>query len=67
MDGTDGLTRGKPVVNTGKPITIPVGTETLGRIMNVIGEPVDEAGEIGELLLLEFIINYLRWGDAAIW
>ena len=46
MDSTDGLVRGMPVRNTGKPISIPVGKGTLGRIMNVIGEPVDEAGPI---------------------
>ena len=46
MDTTDGLTRGLPVVNTGKPIEVPVGPELLGRIINVIGEPVDERGEI---------------------
>lgn len=42
MDGTDGLVRGQPVTDTGAPITVPVGPETLGRIINVIGEPVDE-------------------------
>ena len=47
MDTTDGLRRGQPVVTTGKPIMVPVGPETLGRIMNVIGEPVDERGPIG--------------------
>ena len=46
MDTTDGLRRGQEVKNTGAPITIPVGPETLGRIMNVIGEPVDERGPI---------------------
>ena len=46
MDTTDGLRRGQEVRNTGSPITIPVGPETLGRIMNVIGEPVDERGPI---------------------
>jgi F-type H+-transporting ATPase subunit beta len=46
MDGTDGLMRGQEVRNTGAPITIPVGPKTLGRIMNVIGEPVDERGAI---------------------
>ena len=48
MDTTDGLRRGQEVTNTGAPITIPVGPETLGRIMNVIGEPVDDRGPIGE-------------------
>jgi len=46
MDTSDGLRRGQEVRNTGSPITIPVGPETLGRIMNVIGEPVDERGPI---------------------
>jgi F-type H+-transporting ATPase subunit beta len=48
MDATDGLTRGQGVINTGSPIKVPVGRETLGRIMNVIGEPVDEKGPISE-------------------
>ncbi len=46
MDSTDGLVRGMPVVNTGHGVRVPVGEEVLGRIMNVIGEPVDEQGEI---------------------
>jgi len=46
MDTTDGLVRNQPVKNTGEPITVPVGPATLGRIMNVIGEPVDERGPI---------------------
>ncbi|XP_074602956.1 ATP synthase, beta subunit [Brevipalpus obovatus] len=46
MDGTEGLVRGQNVLDTGAPITIPVGPETLGRIMNVIGEPIDERGPI---------------------
>ena len=46
MDTTDGLVRGAEVVDTGGPITMPVGPETLGRILNVIGEPVDERGPI---------------------
>src|SRR5580658_6132586 len=46
MDTTEGLTRGQDVVDTGAPIMVPVGPGTLGRIMNVIGEPVDEAGPI---------------------
>jgi F-type H+-transporting ATPase subunit beta len=47
MSPTDGLTRGIEVVDTGKPITIPVGKEVLGRVINVLGEPVDKKGEIG--------------------
>jgi len=46
MDGTDGLVRGQEVRATGEPILMPVGPETLGRIMNVIGEPIDERGPI---------------------
>eukprot|EP00043_Microstomoeca_roanoka_P001491 m.33043 g.33043 ORF g.33043 m.33043 type:complete len:515 (-) comp10850_c1_seq1:486-2030(-) len=46
MDGTEGLVRGQPVVDSGDAITIPVGIATLGRIMNVIGEPIDERGPI---------------------
>ncbi|KDO35369.1 ATP synthase subunit beta [Saprolegnia parasitica CBS 223.65] len=46
MEGTDGLVRGQECVDTGNPIMVPVGPETLGRIMNVIGEPVDERGPI---------------------
>jgi len=46
MDGSDGLVRGQPVADSGKPIMIPVGKECLGRIMNVIGEPIDDRGPI---------------------
>jgi F-type H+-transporting ATPase subunit beta len=46
MDATEGLVRGQEVTDTGEPIEVPVGAGTLGRIMNVIGEPVDEAGPI---------------------
>lgn len=46
MDSTDGLTRGTEVTDTGEPINIPVGKSTLGRIMNVVGEPIDERGPI---------------------
>src|SRR5690348_16316038 len=46
MDTTDGLVRGQEVTDTAEPIAVPVGEETLGRIMNVIGEPVDEAGPV---------------------
>jgi len=47
MDSTDGLTRGQPVTDTGDQIRVPVGPMTLGRIMNVVGEPIDERGPIG--------------------
>src|SRR5690348_6429259 len=46
MDTTDGLVRGAEVLDTGEPIMMPVGPETLGRILNVIGEPVDERGPV---------------------
>jgi F0F1-type ATP synthase beta subunit len=46
MDTTDGLVRGQEVTDTAEPISVPVGIETLGRIINVIGEPVDEAGPV---------------------
>jgi len=46
MDSTEGLVRGQEVIDTGAPISIPVGPETLGRIMNVIGDPIDERGPI---------------------
>ncbi|MGB5546273.1 MAG: F0F1 ATP synthase subunit beta, partial [Polyangiales bacterium] len=47
MDSTDGLVRGMAVKNTAAPIAMPVGKECLGRILNVIGEPVDEKGPVG--------------------
>ncbi|MFO1354919.1 MAG: F0F1 ATP synthase subunit beta [Gammaproteobacteria bacterium] len=47
MGASEGLKRGLPVANTGKPILVPVGPKTLGRIMDVLGNPVDEAGPIG--------------------
>jgi len=46
MDGTEGLVRGQPVEDTGSPIMVPVGPETLGRIMNVIGDPVDDGAPV---------------------
>ncbi|MGR8953419.1 MAG: F0F1 ATP synthase subunit beta, partial [Gammaproteobacteria bacterium] len=48
MGSTDGLSRGMAVTNTKAPISVPVGLETLGRIMNVLGQPIDERGPIGE-------------------
>ena len=47
MDTTEGLVRGQEAVDTGGPISVPVGPETLGRIVNVIGEPIDERGDLG--------------------
>lgn len=55
MDGTEGLVRGQKVLDTGAPIRIPVGPETLGRIMNVIGEPIDERGPITTKQYVYFI------------
>ncbi|MEE8273284.1 MAG: F0F1 ATP synthase subunit beta, partial [Alphaproteobacteria bacterium] len=46
MDSTEGLVRGREVVDTGGPIVVPVGPETLGRIINVVGEPIDERGPL---------------------
>src|SRR5260221_5147347 len=46
MDSTDGVVRGQPATDTGAPITVPVGPATLGRIINVIGEPIDERGPV---------------------
>ena len=46
MDATEGLKRGDEVINTGEPISVPVGPETLGRIINVVGESIDEKGEV---------------------
>ena len=48
MGSSDGLSRGLAVINTNAPIAVPVGKETLGRIMNVLGQPIDERGPIGE-------------------
>ena len=47
MDATEGLVRGTPVTDTGAPISVPVGNATLGRIINVVGDPIDEKGPIG--------------------
>src|ERR1700738_3422711 len=48
MEATDGMVRGMKVIDLGGPIRVPVGKETLGRVINVIGEPVDNLGPIGE-------------------
>ncbi|MGA2806589.1 MAG: F0F1 ATP synthase subunit beta [Terracidiphilus sp.] len=48
MEGTEGMVRGMKAIDLGGPISVPVGKETLGRVINVIGEPVDELGPIGE-------------------
>jgi F-type H+-transporting ATPase subunit beta len=47
MDSTDGLTRGQSVTSTGAQISVPVGPKTLGRILNVVGEPIDDNGPVG--------------------
>lgn len=52
LDSTEGLVRGQEVEDTGNPIMVPVGPQTLGRIMNVIGEPIDEKGPIGSTKFL---------------
>ena len=59
MDTTEGLSRGIECHDTGKPIQAPVGPECLGRIINVIGEPVDEAGPIGAKSFIIFIKSHL--------
>ena len=46
MDATEGLVRGERSTDTGAPISVPVGNATLGRILNVVGEPVDEKGTV---------------------
>jgi F-type H+-transporting ATPase subunit beta len=48
LDATDGLVRGMKALDTGAPITVPVGTQTLGRIFNLLGEPIDERGELAQ-------------------
>ena len=55
MSSTEGLRRGIEVVDTGYPITVPVGIPTLGRIFNVLGEPVDELGDVSHLTLYQYI------------
>ena len=52
MGSSEGLKRGMPVTNTGQPILVPVGEKTLGRIMDVLGKPIDNAGEIGAETLM---------------
>lgn len=52
----------KRVLNTGSPITVPVGRATLGRIMNVIGEPIDERGEsVSNLTSVETLDKFMGW------
>lgn len=47
LESTDGLARGQPVVDLGNTITVPVGKETLGRVVNVLGDPIDKRGPVG--------------------
>ena len=65
MDTTDGLVRGEKAVDTGSPIAMPVGPETLGRILNVIGEPVDERGPVGNKLTLPIHRNAPEFVDQS--
>jgi len=66
MGSTDGLQRGISVKNTGAAISVPVGKETLGRIMNVLGDPIDEKGPIGEKERWVIHRNAPRFEDQAI-
>jgi F-type H+-transporting ATPase subunit beta len=65
MGSTDGLRRGLSVLNTGEPISVPVGKETLGRIMDVLGNPIDEAGPIKEKLRLPIHRQAPGYADQA--
>jgi len=65
MGSTDGLRRGLSVLNTGEPISVPVGKETLGRIMDVLGNPIDEAGPINEKIRLPIHRHAPGYADQA--
>ena len=65
MDVSDGLVRGQEVTDTGRPIVVPVGEGTLGRIMNVVGEPVDDAGKIPHTLV-GLLVDGLRRGRVIV-
>ena len=65
MGSTDGVRRGLEVLNTGSPIMVPVGEKTLGRIMDVLGEPVDNAGDIGSDTLLPIHRSAPKFADQA--
>ena len=65
MGSTEGVSRGLPVESTGSPITVPVGTETLGRIMDVLGDPIDEKGPIGEQERMEIHRKAPGYADQA--
>jgi len=60
MGTTDGLKRGLSVTGTGAPIQVPVGVKTLGRIMNVLGDPIDEKGDIGEEMRIRSTVRPLH-------
>ena len=65
MGSTDGVKRGLEVLNTGEPIKVPVGEKTLGRIMDVLGEPVDMAGDIGADTFLPIHRDAPKFADQA--
>jgi F-type H+-transporting ATPase subunit beta len=65
MGSTDGVRRGLEVLNTGEPIKVPVGEKTLGRIMDVLGNPVDDAGDIGAETLLPIHRDAPKLADQA--
>ncbi|WP_291298053.1 F0F1 ATP synthase subunit beta [Elioraea sp.] len=65
MDSTDGVVRGAEVVDSGAPISMPVGPETLGRILNVIGEPIDERGPVGATRFLPIHREAPKFVDQA--
>ena len=60
MGSTEGLSRGLDVTNTVAAISVPVGTETLGRIMDVLGNPIDEKGEDRRRLVCQFTAQHRR-------
>src|SRR5881392_2477503 len=66
MDNTDGLVRGQSVKNTNGPITMPVGPEVLGRILNVVGKPVDEAGPVKATKRLPIHRSAPKFTDQAV-
>ena len=65
MGSSEGLKRGMDVTNTGSPITVPVGEKTLGRIMDVLGKPIDNAGDIGSETHLPIHRNPPAYEDQA--
>src|ERR687884_1765889 len=65
LGSSDGLRRGMKVINTGAPILVPVGAKTLGRIMDVLGRPIDEAGAIGAEQTMSIHRNAPEFEDLA--